>query len=33
MKDCLRQSEVTKFLQGTRTPPTPIILSQPFPSQ
>jgi hypothetical protein len=25
--------EVTKFLQGTGKPPTPIILSQPFPSQ
>ena len=32
-KYCPRRDEVTKFLQGTGTPPTPIILSQPFPSQ
>jgi hypothetical protein len=29
-KDCPRHAEVTKFLQGTETPPTPAILSQPF---
>jgi hypothetical protein len=28
-----RREEVTKFFQGIRTPPTPAILSQPFPSQ
>jgi hypothetical protein len=28
-----RRVEVTKFLQGIGTPPTPAILSQPFPSQ
>jgi hypothetical protein len=33
MKDCPRHAEVTKLLQGTRKPPTPVILSQPFPSQ
>jgi hypothetical protein len=33
MKDCPRRVEVTKFLQGTGTPPTSAILSQPFPSQ
>jgi hypothetical protein len=32
-KDCPRRVEVTKFLQGSRKPPTPSILSQPFPSQ
>jgi hypothetical protein len=32
-KDCPRQVEVTKFLQGTQKPPTPAVLSQPFPSQ
>jgi hypothetical protein len=32
-KDCLRRAEVTKFLQGTPKPPTPVVLSQPFPSQ
>jgi hypothetical protein len=32
-KDCPRRAEVTKFLQGTVKPPTPVILSQPFPSQ
>jgi hypothetical protein len=32
-KDCPQCVEVTKFLQGTGTPPTPVILSQPFPSQ
>jgi hypothetical protein len=32
-KYCPRSVEVTKFLQGTTKPPTPVILSQPFPSQ
>jgi hypothetical protein len=32
-KDCPRRAEVTKFLQGTTKPPTPAVLSQPFPSQ
>jgi hypothetical protein len=32
-KDCPRHAEVTKFLQGTPKPPTPVVLSQPFPSQ
>jgi hypothetical protein len=32
-KDCPRHVEVTKFLQGSGKPPTPVILSQPFPSQ
>jgi hypothetical protein len=32
-KDCPRRVEVTKFLQGTRKPPTHVVLSQPFPSQ
>ena len=32
-KDCPRRAEVTKFLQGIRKPPTPAVLSQPFPSQ
>jgi hypothetical protein len=32
-KDCPRRVEVTKFLQGTGKPSTPVILSQPFPSQ
>jgi hypothetical protein len=32
-KDCPRQAEVTKFLQGTLKPPTSFVLSQPFPSQ
>jgi hypothetical protein len=31
-KYCPRHDEVTKFLQGTGTPPTPVILSQHFPS-
>jgi hypothetical protein len=33
MKDCPRRAEVTKFLQGSPKPPTPAVLSQPFPSQ
>jgi hypothetical protein len=33
MKDCPRCAEVTKFLQGAPKPPTPAVLSQPFPSQ
>jgi hypothetical protein len=33
MKYFSRWVEVTKFLQGTAKPPTPVILSQPFPSQ
>jgi hypothetical protein len=33
MKYCLRHAKVTRFLQGTGTPPMPFILSQPFPSQ
>jgi hypothetical protein len=33
MKDCPRRAEVNKFMQGTGTPPTPVVLSQPFPSQ
>jgi hypothetical protein len=33
MKYCPRHTEVTKFLQGIEKPPTPDILSQPFPSQ
>jgi hypothetical protein len=33
MKYCPRCAKVTKFLQGTKTPPTPVILSQVFPSQ
>jgi hypothetical protein len=32
-KDCPRCVEVTKFLQGTGKPSTPVVLSQPFPSQ
>jgi hypothetical protein len=32
-EDCPRRVEVTKFLQGTPKPPTPVVLSQPFPSQ
>ena len=32
-KYCPRRAEVTKFFQGTGNPPTPAILSQPFPSQ
>jgi hypothetical protein len=32
-KDYPRRVEVTKFLQGTRNPSTPVILSQLFPSQ
>jgi hypothetical protein len=32
-KDCPRRAEVMKFLQGTPKPPTPVVLSQPFPSQ
>jgi hypothetical protein len=32
-KDFPRRAKVTKFLQGTTKPPTPAILSQPFPSQ
>jgi hypothetical protein len=33
MKDCPQRAEVTKFLQGTPKPSTPIVLSQPFPYQ
>jgi hypothetical protein len=33
MKYFPRCVEVTKFLQGTENPSTPVILSQPFPSQ
>ena len=33
MKYCPWRAKVTKFLQGTRTPPTPAFLSQLFPSQ
>jgi hypothetical protein len=33
MKDCPRWAKVTMFLQGTAKPPTPVVLSQPFPSQ
>jgi hypothetical protein len=33
MKDCPQRAEVTKFLQGAPKPPTPAVLSQPFPSQ
>jgi hypothetical protein len=33
MKDCPRCVEVTKFLQRTGKPPTPVVLSQPLPSQ
>jgi hypothetical protein len=33
MKDCPRCAEVMKFLQGTPKSPTPVVLSQPFPSQ
>jgi hypothetical protein len=33
MKDFPRQAEVTKLLQGIAKPPTPSLLSQPFPSQ
>jgi hypothetical protein len=33
MKYCPGRAEVTKFLQGTRTPPTPVVLSQTFPFQ
>jgi hypothetical protein len=32
-KDCPRRVEVNKFLQGTPKPSTPVVLSQPFPSQ
>jgi hypothetical protein len=32
-KYCPRRVKVTKFLQGTGKPSTPVILSQPFPSQ
>jgi hypothetical protein len=32
-KDCPRCTEVTKFLQGTGKPSTPVVLSQIFPSQ
>jgi hypothetical protein len=32
-KDCPRCVEITKFLQGINTPPTPTVLSQSFPSQ
>jgi len=32
-KDFPRRVEVTKFLQGSRKPPTPTFFSQPFPSQ
>jgi hypothetical protein len=33
IKDCPRRAEVNKFLQGTPKPSTPVVLSQPFPSQ
>jgi hypothetical protein len=33
MKYCPRRAEVTKFLQGNETPPTPVVLLQTFPSQ
>jgi hypothetical protein len=33
MKDYLRRAKVTKFLQGTPKPATPIVLCQPFPFQ
>jgi hypothetical protein len=33
MNDCPRCVEVTKFLQGMPKPSTPVVLSQPFPSQ
>jgi hypothetical protein len=33
MKDCPRCVEVTKFLQRTPKPPTPVVLYQPFPYQ
>jgi hypothetical protein len=33
LKDFPRHVEVTKFLQGTRTPPTPVVFSQSFPFQ
>jgi hypothetical protein len=33
MKYCARCTKVTKFLQGAPKPPTPVILSQPFPYQ
>jgi hypothetical protein len=32
-KEFPRRAEVTKFLQGTGNPSTPVVLSQPFPSQ
>jgi hypothetical protein len=32
-KDCPRRAEVNKFLQGTPKLSTPVVLSQPFPSQ
>jgi hypothetical protein len=32
-KYCPRHAEVTKFLQGTGKPYTPVVLLQPFPSQ
>jgi hypothetical protein len=32
-KDCPRCAKVTKFLQGTSKPSTPVVLSQPFLSQ
>jgi hypothetical protein len=32
-KDFPQRAEVTKFLQGALKPPTPAVLSQPFPSQ
>jgi hypothetical protein len=32
-KDCPRRAEVNKFLQGAPKPSTPVVLSQPFPSQ
>jgi hypothetical protein len=32
-KYCPQHTEATKFFQGTRKPPTPVVLSQPFPSQ
>jgi hypothetical protein len=33
MKYFTQCDKVTKFPQGTGTPPTPVVLSQPFPSQ
>jgi hypothetical protein len=33
MKYFPRRAEATKFLEGTEKPSTPVVLSQPFPSQ